>query len=245
MKISTKIRINIATGQVIEDICFDYDGPVDLCKDGGETTVTNEVDEEYNARMADIAESQQAMADTYYEFWESDYKPYEAEQVAANRSLIPEQTEFAQAQIGAGMELLPQETALRGAEIDSRMTLLPGQTALAGKQIEAETALLPAKTDVQGAYYTAALEGPNKTTRQNEAQAGVEHGFKGAAGTLTRNLGRYGIDPTSGAAINAHGTMAIEKAKGIAGARNQAGNQVDDEKFRRLETATAIQGRNY
>ncbi|MDO9083720.1 MAG: hypothetical protein Q7U56_10600 [Humidesulfovibrio sp.] len=89
MRVYTRIIIDMASGAVLEAEGFDYDGPVALCKGGGGgSQTTNTQDTEYNARMATIAESQQGMAQEYFNFWKSDYKPLEQEQIAANREMV-------------------------------------------------------------------------------------------------------------------------------------------------------------
>ena len=60
---------------------------------GGGSTEINSEDEAYNARMATIAESQQGMAQEYYDYYKDVYQPYETEQVEANRALLPYQVD--------------------------------------------------------------------------------------------------------------------------------------------------------
>jgi hypothetical protein len=88
------------------------------------------VDKAYNARMATIAEQQQAMADKYFNFWESSYKPMEQAQIDANLQLIPQQTALQLGQIGAQQTLLPQQqnaamqfynAASKGVNVNERM----------------------------------------------------------------------------------------------------------------------------
>ena len=81
MRIYTKIVIDMETLEVIESEYFEYSGPIAHCGGGGSTT-TNTVDYAYNARMAAISERQQAMAEEYFQFWQSDYKPLEREQMS-------------------------------------------------------------------------------------------------------------------------------------------------------------------
>jgi hypothetical protein len=126
-------------------------------------------DAAYNARMATIAEAQQRMAETYFDFWKSDYKGMEQAQIQANKqlvpsetnlalaqnkaaaSLIPGQTSYAQAEIDSAMKLLPGQTNLEQAKTNSAMQLLPGQTQLTQAQIDSAMQLLPQQTEFQGA----------------------------------------------------------------------------------------------
>lgn len=76
MKIYNKIVIDIKTGAVIEEISFEYFGPIAETKGGG--SVQTE-DKEYNARMATISEEQQEMATQMYNhyMYGVDYDPNE------------------------------------------------------------------------------------------------------------------------------------------------------------------------
>lgn len=98
MKIYSKLVYDLKTGNMIEENSFEYDGTALECK-GGSSTSTS-VDEEYNKRMATIAEAQQAMAEEYYKYWETDFKPFEQEQIAAARGLLPQQTALARKYYG-------------------------------------------------------------------------------------------------------------------------------------------------
>lgn len=60
MKIYTRIVMDMTTMQVEEAESFEYQGEVAECKGGGGG---DQVDEEYNRRIANIAESQQGMAE--------------------------------------------------------------------------------------------------------------------------------------------------------------------------------------
>ena len=92
---------------------------------GGDT-----YDAAYNARMATIAEGQHEMAQTYFDFWESDYRPMEEEQIAANREMIPIETELNKSAMQSQLELLPEKTATakafyqearEGVDVESRV----------------------------------------------------------------------------------------------------------------------------
>lgn len=76
MKIYNKIVMNIATGEIIEEDSYEYDGPIAECK-GGSTSTTS-VDPVYNARMAAIAETNQGYADEMYNMFKYGvpYDPY-------------------------------------------------------------------------------------------------------------------------------------------------------------------------
>jgi hypothetical protein len=65
MKVITKIVMNITTGEILEEESYEYLGPVAECKGGGSSSTTT-VDYEYNRRMADISEQNQAWAEEMY-----------------------------------------------------------------------------------------------------------------------------------------------------------------------------------
>lgn len=86
-----------ADGRVIEAHAVPYEGDVALCKGGGSTTVTQEVDKEYNARMAAVSERAQTLSDEYYKWWQENQAPLEKAETEAQMSLLPSQTKLNQA----------------------------------------------------------------------------------------------------------------------------------------------------
>jgi len=129
MKIYSKLVYDLKTGEAIEESFLEYEGTVVECKGGGGGSTTS-VDEEYNRRMATIAEAQQGMAEEYFQYWKTDFKPFEQEQIAAQRELLPGQTALAKRYQG-----------LTGQYFDE-----------ATKGISAEEEMGKAKTGVQQAY---------------------------------------------------------------------------------------------
>lgn len=85
--IYTKIVIDMKTGKTLEREGRWYDGEIAECKGGGSSV--NNVDYEYNDRMATIAEEQQAWAKDYYKMWETHFKPYENRAGADNLQNLP------------------------------------------------------------------------------------------------------------------------------------------------------------
>lgn len=85
---------------------------------GGGGTTINSQDEAYNARMAAIAEAQQGMAEEYYGFYKDYYQPYEKEQIAANRELVPLQTDLQKTALGVGAQGLDPRAAMDEAQAD-------------------------------------------------------------------------------------------------------------------------------
>ncbi|MGE4469333.1 MAG: hypothetical protein AB7D47_04285 [Desulfovibrio sp.] len=135
MRIHTRIILDMRTGQMLEEQGFEHAGPVDLCKgSGGGSSTTTTVDKEYNRRMAAIAEEQQEMAQEYFEFWKSDYRPMEQEMIEANRDLIaqgkPVRDKFIQESLHgvnpesvAALARSDAEKALSTAEADTARNL--------------------------------------------------------------------------------------------------------------------------
>jgi hypothetical protein len=98
---------------------------------GGGSTTINSQDEAYNARMAAIAEQQQAMAQEYYGYYKDYYQPYEKEQIAANRGLLPYQTGLQQKALIAGAEALDPNAAMDTAAADVAQSFEGAQDSIA------------------------------------------------------------------------------------------------------------------
>lgn len=96
---------------------------------GGSTTINSE-DEAYNARMATIAEAQQVMAEEYYEYYKNTYQPYEEEQIAANRALIPYQRDLQMKALSVGMEGLDPNAAMDAAQADVAQSYAGAQDSI-------------------------------------------------------------------------------------------------------------------
>ncbi|WP_319759572.1 hypothetical protein [Maridesulfovibrio sp.] len=210
MKIYTKVVLDFATGNVEQEEYFEYRGPVAECKGGGGGGGDN-VDEEYNARMATIYEAQQDMADEYFDFWKSDYQPMEREQIAANRELIPDQTALAKEQIASNRELLPLQTETSKKQLGVRQELMD-----------------------------QASKGIDVDSRVSQAEADVRHGYGMAATKAQRNFSRSGLNQNSGRFAAMQKDLALSEAQSVAGARTKARRNADDENFKRLKSAASF-----
>jgi hypothetical protein len=160
--------------------------------------------------------------------------------VEANQGLLGLQTSAEKASLGlseaqatAGVELLPYQTEatkaglqLSTAQSGARAALLPGQQALAEKGIQA-----------QSSFIDEASKGVNTTDWMNQAQAGVQHGFKLGNEQLRRDISSYGLDPSSGRYASQNRTMQTAEAAGVAGARTAAQRAGEAEDFRRKQVA--------
>ena len=112
MRIYNRLVINISTGEVIEENSYEYSGPIMLCKKGGSSGGSN-IDYAYNARMAAIAEQQQAQATEYMDYWRSSVKPYEMAKIDANMTLMPFEVAATKETLKGIAELAPIETRMR------------------------------------------------------------------------------------------------------------------------------------
>lgn len=197
------------------------------------------VDREYNARMAAIAEAQQAQAQEYFKHWETNYKPMEIEQVQANRSLIPYETsqaianaQFGTAQARAQMGLLPQQTSylsaqmgLGQAQIDSQLSLLPQQTQLAQAQMglgmtqaEAQQKKTLMGLGASDALYNDAMKGPDLKGAADLAGSQVAASYHGAAQKTAADASRMGL----GGMLSNMSQSNVGLGASVAAARNQA-----------------------
>lgn len=186
---------------------------------GSQTTTTNNYDPVYNAKMADIAERQQVMAEDQWDMYKTYFQDYEISVAQANKELLPFMTDSTKEQLqyqaeasGANRELLPAATELAKTELE-------GQKPVAEK------------------YYQEALGGVNVEDRMDSASTEVKAAAKLGESMRRREASRYGIDPgstTFGSAVN---KSALETSRGIAGARTGAKERAEQENFQRLGLA--------
>jgi hypothetical protein len=135
MKTYNKLVYDLKTGDIVEESFFEYDGIIAECKGGGGST-TNTQDPEYNKRMAAIAEAQQAMAEEYFQYWKTDFKPFEREQIAAQRELLPGQTALAERGMGLAGQYFDEVTKGVSAEEEMGMAKADVRQAYAGMEGE-------------------------------------------------------------------------------------------------------------
>ncbi len=206
---------------------------------GGQT-----VDYAYNARMASIGESQQAMAEDYFDFWEAEYKPMEQAQIASNKEMIPIETAYNKNELAlktkqndAASKLLPGQTALTGAQNESALKLLPGATELAGAMNADSLTALKEKAPVRNAFYKASADGVDVEGRVNKAGADAAHSFAGSQDAMSRGAARMGVNPNSGRFASMTNTNALNRAKTISGARTKARTGAEQENYQRLTNA--------
>ncbi|MBT4876353.1 MAG: hypothetical protein HON48_14245 [Desulfobacula sp.] len=203
----------------------------------GGSSAGDTYDAAYNARMATIAESQQGMADEYYKFWETDYKPMEQAKIKANMDMIPLETAYNTEKMQADRDLLPGQVELGAAQSKSALSLLPGQTDLAMAKNADDLTAIGEKAPVRNAFFKESIDGVNVTDRVNQAGADAAQAFAGSRAVMGRDAARMGINPNSGRFASMTNTNAINRAKSISGARTTARSGAEQEKYARLTNA--------
>ena len=219
MKIYNSIRLDIDTFEVIEEDSFHYDGEIAECSGGGGSQTTVTVDYAYNARMAAIAEKQQAQADQYFKEWETTYKPYERAQVDANMELMPFEIDAQKETLKGISELAPLETGLRKEQISSEMDMIPKRNAVSSK------------------FYEEALSGIDVQGRMNTASADVSQALAGSEAAARREASRMGLNASSGRMAEMLKTSSLDRAKAVGTARTTARTGAEQEQFGRLTAA--------
>lgn len=93
-----RVLIDMNTMCVLEADCREYEGELALCKGGGSstTTVQNEVDKEFNARIAAVQEEAQRLSTEYFNFWKENQAPLEAAKAKAELENVPQQQKITQ-----------------------------------------------------------------------------------------------------------------------------------------------------
>jgi len=224
------------------------------------STTTTTIDAAYNARMAAIAEQQQAQATELYDWsWgEGGYMDMQEAEIKANMELIPNQTGFQQEQLASARELLPGQTALAGEQVGAARQLLPGQTALTSEQINAERELLPGQTalikeqvglgtekagfqrEMMPAYFDSVAKGQDIGGQMNRASADVSQQFKDVPGQVRREAGRMGMMPSSNRTLSRLTDVDINRNKALATARTGARVQGEATNLANLRQSMAI-----
>lgn len=220
MRIHRRIRLDMASGRVLEEEGFDWGGEVALCKGGGGST-TNTVDYGYNDRMATLSEEQQSWARDYFGMWQAHFKPLEIAQARSN------------------LELLPKETNLYGKQLDAASSLLPAETELYRRQLDAASSLVPQQTLAARSFLNAATQGVDVNERMAMATADAASAWKDARAQTARAGARMGVNPNSGRFQGINAALDTQKAAQIAGARTQARVGAEQENFERLKAAAS------
>jgi hypothetical protein len=114
--------------------------------------------------------------------------------------------------------------------------------------VEANQSLLGLQTGAQkkrlnlyNTYVDDVNEGIDVNARMDQAQAGVQHGFKNANRAARMDIASYGLDPGSGRYAGLNRETAMAEATGVAGARTAAKNYAETEDFARKTTGLQVQ----
>jgi len=182
----------------------------------------NKGDSADTARM--LAQSQTQIAGEQWSMYKEVFAPYEAELVAAHRSIIPEQ-------LGLDMARIKSQTA----DVEGRMPL---NEELRQQQMRS----LQRSEPVEQAFYDQALEGLNVEDRMNAAGADVQQAYDATKPQLGRDMSRMGLRPDSGRFTDAMAKMSYSRAKDLAFARTNARRQTQEANFGRLGTAMQARG---
>lgn len=243
--IHTRVVIDMATMETLEDECFEYNGQLALCGgSGGGSSTTNTVDYAYNARMAALSEEQQQWAREYFGVWQDYQKPYEIAQAQANLSMLPLETEIYKNQLGTANALLPLEAEYARGQLQAANQMLPQETALYGQQLNAASKLIPQQTEAASKFLTAALDGVDVNERMALAAADTSNAWKDARSASNRANARIGVNPNSGRYQGIMAAMDTQQAAQVAGAKTQARVGAEQENFNRLVQAVNFNGAN-
>ena len=194
---------------------------------GGGSSSTTSIDAAYNARMATIAEAQQAQAEWYFDWMKTgdggaSYMDLENAKIGANMELLPAQTGLSMEQIASARELLPGQTGLAGEQIGAARELLPGQTALSKEQTALGTEKAGFQREMMPAYFDSVREGADIGGRMNRASADVSQQFADVPGQVRREAGRMGMMPSSNRTLSRLADVDINRNKALATARTGA-----------------------
>ena len=188
-------------------------------KGGSTTTTTNSYDPVASAKMAEIAERQQDMAEDQWDMYKEYFQDYEISVAKANKDLLPYMTDSTKEQLQYQTEASAANRKLLPAATELAETELGGQKPVAEK------------------YYKEALEGVNVGDRMDSASNEVKAAAKLGESMRRREASRYGIDPGSSTFGNAVNKSALETSRGISGARTGAKERAEQENFQRLGLA--------
>ena len=114
--------------------------------------------------------------------------------------------------------------------VESNQSLLGLQTGAQKKRL-----------DLYNTYVGDINKGIDVNARMDEAQAGVQHGFKNANKAARMDIESYGLDPSSGRYTSSNRERAMTEASGVAAARTAAKNYAETEDFQRKTVGLQIQ----
>lgn len=225
---------------------------------------SGQVDTAYNARMAAIAEEQQAQAQELFQYWKTGPGKWVESATPATGGTTGGPT--APTSRGASLSnpiswVKPGGDSVNPARVT---TAAGGSTTWASptpavtqktwvsdpdavsymqmeqEQIRANLGLIPKQTAAAKMFYDEAMKGVNVDERVSQAQADVSQSFSSADAETRRWASRYGINPSSGAFASTMAGTQRAKAASLAGATSLARRSAEDESFRRLSATMGL-----
>lgn len=198
-----------------------------------ETTVTeNEYDPIMSQALANLANEQADMGRDRWEYYKQTFQPYEEEMVRFNRSMMPMIEEVTRASVIEQIQDIENNRPLKDRLRESQME---------GLQYQSDA--LKRGSDLEKAYLAEAMkpEEERMAQAQEAAKADVQGAFGQAEAQMRRDMGRYGLDPSSAQTGSAMRTGSLAKAAALAGAATNTTRAVQNETFGRLAQAQQLQ----
>jgi len=191
------------------------------------TTVTQEqkYDPVASKKMAEVAERQQEMAEEQWEMYKDYFQEYEIEAAKANVELLPYLTEASRMTLEETQRDIEENRQIKDALREEQLAELGMAKPVAEK------------------FYKESLEGIDLGKRADIAGANVLSALKAGRGAEGRELTRYGIDPSSSRFRSGLSEKGVTAASLVAGARNKALAEGEQENYARLGTALGVRGR--
>jgi hypothetical protein len=123
------------------------------------------------------------------------------------------------------------------SEMQYLQNLVESNQSLLGLQTGAQKKRL----DLYNTYVGDINKGIDVGSRMDEAQAGVQHGFKNANKAGRMDIASYGLDPGAGRYASSNRERGIAEASGVAAARTSAKNYAEQEDFQKKTVGLQIQ----
>jgi len=188
------------------------------------TTTTNTYDPVASAKMSEIADRQQVIAEEQWTMYKDYFQEYEISAAKTNQELLP--------YISAASKATLEEQT-RDLELNR-----PAKDLLRDQQMKELEMAAP----VAEKFYKESLDGVDLGKRADEAGANVISALRSGDKSAGREMSRYGIDPGSSRFNRGMSETGTTAAGMIAGARNQAKTQGEQENYGRLGMALGVRG---
>ena len=184
---------------------------------GGGSSETTTIDPVYNAGMLRLSQEQQGWARemlNMFKFgvtYDPNEQPARAEREGYDSESVTSEMEYLQNLVESNQSLLGLQT---GAQKN--------------------------RLDLYNNYIGDIDKGIDVNARMDQAQAGVQHGFKNANRAARMDISSYGLDPGAGRYESQNRESAMTEATAVAGARTDAKNYAEQEDFQRKTVGLQI-----